>query len=385
MKKNSVILLLAAAVLASVVAWLMQSGSKQKTGSAAETLPGIPSFDLAKVAEVRIRDASGSATLALGAGSWGVRERGGFAAEVGKLASLLKGLAELKPVQSVDVPPSHLDRLGLVDPQHESPKPSDAMDPVGDPGGQKTGTRVTVLDASGKPLADWIVGKVYYPEAGAPPGGMQSGRYYRTPDSNTAFLAGDVARGLTASPADWLEKSLLLPDLQISRIEVKPEGGDEAAWTAAVGEGEHAALQLQGLKKGESPKPGVLPAIEGQLLRLRFDDVQVAAANEGGGEAADFRAVASVRITSRDGSVFDLAFGSETDGLTPLKITKTPGDKSDGSPDAGSTQTDGTIYLVRTFALGQLLSPKSDLLQPPPTPVPSPAPEGNSVGEGSAE
>ncbi len=371
MKKNTLILLVAVAAVAVVTAWLLRTNNQAQSSAKSSEARPLASFSLADATEVFVQGMGGSVTLALDSGKWVVRERGGFTADTGKLASLLRGISELKPIQTLDAPEAYYERLGLANPI--TPTPQGAQEAASTaPDDQKTGLLLRISDSSGKTLAEWIIGKPYYPETSSPLGSFQTGRYYRTvADKPVVILASDVAQGLTANPADWLEKELLLPGVEIVRIESHPASGADSAWVAASGGNTNdTTLALQGLKEGEEERPGAIASLVGQIQRLRFDDIQPASTDQEG--TPEFQAAATARITSKDGTVFDLAFGAEANGMTPVKITRTPGKTSEGNPDTNTPVTDDTIYLVQTFALGQLLAPRSELLQPPPTPTPTP-------------
>lgn len=374
MKKSTVLLLLSVAVVVTVAAWLLRPSPSTTASQKSTISQPVAAFSVTEAAEVSLRDQNHSVTLALDSGSWVVRERARFSADTGKLAGLLKRIATLKSVQTIDAPETYFDRLGLVAPA-EPDAQQDNNEAAPSPDDEKTGTYLRVSDTSGKTIAEWIIGKVYYPQANTRmDASLQFGRYYRTVgDQTLVILAEDVAQGVTANPADWLDKSLLLPDVDPIRIESHPAAGADASWTAAVqGEEQNTSLTLLDIKKGETVKPGTLDSVVAQLKRLRFDDILVPSAENS--QASTFKPVATAKITSKDGSVFDLSFGATDNGFIPLQIVRTPGATADGSPDAGTPKQDTTTYLVRDFALGQLLAPRSELLAPPPTPTPAPTP-----------
>ena len=68
------------------------------------------------VAQIRLYDGKGEATLALKDGRWAVKERGDYSASVQEIGDLLVKLPDLKVVQTESVGASLLPRLNLVAP-----------------------------------------------------------------------------------------------------------------------------------------------------------------------------------------------------------------------------------------------------------------------------
>lgn len=356
MKKQTLIALVVAAVAAVV---LVMVTSRDRGGAATEPTPDATEigFDLAAAASVRIAGPDGGVTLEAENGRWTVAERGGFAADAQKLATLLRAMDSLRPVQTMTVSEPHLGRLGLA-----------ARD-AGDAAPEATGTTLRVSDAEGQVLTEWIVGSEHMPEQGG-----RTGRYFRRPDSQTVHLALEPLRVLSSDPSDWIRKSPLMPDLDVIEVSSAPVGREQEGWT--IGPGAEASRpdsgvedaptpaptpEFQGLAPGESVRDGAVAELIRLLERLRFEDV----VPPGSDRAGEFQVKAVATVTSRDGTSHRIEIGDPGAGdMTPLRVTTTPGGQTDGSPDAGRPTTDPTLYLVPTWSIGRLADPRSEWIEP---------------------
>lgn len=385
MKSKTLIQLLVAAAAAAAVAWWLtrdDAGSDSRTGG--DSTPA--DFQVSAVARIEIRSAGQSATLVAKDGRWQVVERNGFSAGLQKLASLLRALRNLRGVQTVSVADDQLARLDLLD-------PGDAED------GRGSGIKVVLADDEGTALAEWIIGAMLDPQPGS--GTMQSGRYFRVPGSQP-MLTDQSLRNITADPAEWLSKSLVMPDLDVRKVTLTPSAEGADGWTIAAVEqpasdaqpadtanaasanrqpaddpasnGAEPAptptptptptpepepeFEFTGLAEGESVPAGDIDELVRMLERLRFEDVR---ALDGGADG--FQSRATAEVVSADGTLFELTIGEPEDEMTPLLVTTTPGAEADGTPDAGSATSDDVIYLVPNWSLGQLAKPRSEWIE----------------------
>ncbi len=186
----------------------------------ARLLPGLKVSD---VAEVALQDAKSRATLVRNKdNTWGVRERGGYRANVQDISDVLIKFAELKVVQSEAVGPSLLPRLGLAAPAEPPKSPSTtpasatpADKPAADTSG--TGTRVDLRDTAGKTLHTLILGKtVLKKDPGNPlpsaQNGVPAGRYVLVTGASNVAVVSDPLEHAAADPAKWLDKSFFKVD-----------------------------------------------------------------------------------------------------------------------------------------------------------------------------
>ncbi len=167
------------------------------------------------------------------------------------------------------------ERMGVIDP----------LDPDVGQGADVTGTRITLKDAEGKTLADFIIGKpqrqVDEDETASEDGGKQQkkGIYYvRRPDEKEVYLA-EVAIDVSTKFADWIEKDLLdITTSQLREITVNKYSVDEA--TGKVEQGDLSRLtrtsstekwKLEGLDESE----GTVKASVVNAMARALDDLKI--------------------------------------------------------------------------------------------------------------
>ena len=147
------------------------------------------------VADLAITSKSGTFHVHLTNGKWVIPEKNGFPADAAQVRSVATGLAGLEQMEPRTARADWLTYIGLADP---GPK-SDAID-------------VKLSDASGKPMADLLIGHMQ----GMPDDLGRELLYVRKPGDNQSWLA----RGYLApkpDSTDWLDRGIL----QIARDRVK--------------------------------------------------------------------------------------------------------------------------------------------------------------------
>ncbi len=357
MKGSTLVILFLVAVAAVVAVLLLRDSGSNANDSVQQSIE--QELEIAAASKVEIIAADSKVTINQQDGGWQVGERGGFLADTSKLATLLKELADLSATQTIEVAEEQLARLEL-------------NDPVAGVAG--SGTKILISDSEGQKLSEWIAGSQYFPDSPTP--GARSGRYYRQP-GKPVILSMAMLRDLSAQPADWLLKDILLPDLQVSAIEVDFADEQQQGWSistldplphgdkdTATEEGQEATtkepsqpeFQFDGLAEDESIGDTAISELIRRLEGLRFEDVRI--------DDAEFKAAVTAEIVSSDGAVLRLQFAPEKDGMTPLKIiSPVTADEADPTDEELEGQRDNVTYLVNTWALGQLTQPRSEWVE----------------------
>ena len=177
------------AVSVALAAWAV-AGRDLPINAAGQPEPMFPGL-IDRVNEVQtVQVTGGSAGLTLErtpAGSWVVKERGGYPAEAQRVRELALGLANLTLVEAKTARPERLGRLELDDPSKPEAK----------------SRRVELLDKDGKALASAVVGKTKFGLYGA----GRAGVYVRRGGEEQAWLAAgelDVPDTPTAVVPRWV-------------------------------------------------------------------------------------------------------------------------------------------------------------------------------------
>ena len=218
-RKQFLILLALVAVLGGAglaVFWKDLSGYQESGAKiGAKVLPNLKAAD---ATEIRIKDSKTEVTLMSKNGSWSVKERGGYPADVGEISELLAKLVEAKVVQSETVGESLFSRLNL-----------------GEPGKVKegAGTLLELKDKTSKPIAQLIFGKVSLKKDPGNPlpnavDGVPAGRHMLVPDAKTHNVAvvSDPFANVDAKAGKWLAINFFKAD----RIKTLSVGEGAAQW-----------------------------------------------------------------------------------------------------------------------------------------------------------
>jgi hypothetical protein len=174
------------------------------------------------VAQIRLKDGKGEATLALKDGRWAVRERGDYSANVQEIGDLLLKLPDLKVVQTENVGEALLPRLNLLDPGK-----ADKAD--------NAGTLLELSDQSGKVIGSVLLGRKVIKIENSPLPIKQEipvGRYVLVQGSPTVLVLSDALKNADAKPAQWLAKDFF----KAERIKSLTASGEGAQWKIARSE-----------------------------------------------------------------------------------------------------------------------------------------------------
>lgn len=168
------------------------------------------------VAQIRLKDGKGEATLALKDGRWVVRERGDYSASVQEIGDLLLKLPDLKVVQTENVGEALLPRLNLLDPAK-----ADKAD--------NAGTLLELSDKTGKVIGSALLGRKVIKIEPSPLPIKQEipvGRYVLTQGSPTVLVLSDALKNADAKPAQWLARDFF----KAERIKSLTASGEGAQW-----------------------------------------------------------------------------------------------------------------------------------------------------------
>ena len=205
-RKQFLMLLVAVAVLGGAglaMFWKDISGYKESGAKiGAKVLPNLKAAD---ATEIRLKDAKNEVTLVSKKGSWSVKERGGYPADVGEISELLAKLVEAKVVQSEALGESLYPRLNLAEPKDKG-------------SAEGTGTLLELKDKESKPIAKLIFGKVSLKKDPGNPlpnavDGVPAGRWMVAPGTipGAVVLSAPFAN-VDAKAGKWLAKNFFKAD-----------------------------------------------------------------------------------------------------------------------------------------------------------------------------
>ncbi len=233
----------------------------------------LPDLKAADATEIRLKDAKSEITLVSKNGSWGVKERGGYPADVGEISELLAKLVEAKVVQSETVGDSLLGRLSLLDPAKAAAKDGKA---------EGTGTLLEMKDKTGKQIAYLIFGNVSKKKDPGNPlpnavDGVPAGRYMIAPGKmQSVVVVSDPFANVEIRPGRWLAKNFFKAD----RIKSLSGGEGKEQWKIAR-ELEYSQWKFAGGAGQLDPSAAV--GANNALGQLTFSDVSTDAKVEGEG------------------------------------------------------------------------------------------------------
>jgi hypothetical protein len=188
---------------------------------------------------------------------WQVDGRGGYPADFDQLRELVVNLSRLKIGRRFTASTESLTRLSLMPPSASNTS--------------ATGQQITLTDASGKILADVILGQRRETD-----GGEVGGQYLKMADADTVFLVDGSFRFLKTSPAQWLEKEIL--DLEAEEVQSITCYVDDPVTPIYTllrpGKGEPATMTP--VPPGRTADPAKIDQVFDALAPLTLDDVQAA-------------------------------------------------------------------------------------------------------------
>ena len=166
--------------------------------------PGLAAR-LANAQAIEVRRHDGTLTIRrAGPDAWVLPDRAGYPVRPGRVRELLVGLTELRLTEPRTANPDMLDRLGLEEPVRAG----------------ATSSLLRVLDATGNPVAELIVGRRRVRVQGGVPESVN----VRRPGEDQAWLA-EGRLPVDADPQLWIDRDLAnLARERVRRVAVQREG-----------------------------------------------------------------------------------------------------------------------------------------------------------------
>lgn len=253
-----------------IVALLVLGGAglylrRQDTAKLAESKLGmggkvLGKFDLTSVAGVRIQSGTNQLNLAREGETWVVRERGGYPAGNQPLADLFSKLDELKVTRPLELGPSRLAALDLVEPD------------------KGAGVQLDLLGADGKKLKSLLLGKSHKSGGGddnSPMGGggFPNGRYVMVDgDIKSVALVSEPLTSVDTRAEDWVSKDFFKVELP-KRVEIVRAEATNSFTLSRTNE--FAEWTLEGAKPEEKLDPAKVSLFGSILSAPTFTDVIV--------------------------------------------------------------------------------------------------------------
>ena len=297
-----------------------------------------------RIVEIGITNKSGGFHIRLVKDKgWVVAERNSFPADANAVKAMVAGMANLEAVEPKTSRADWLDLLGLGAP---------------DKGGEAT--RISLADASGKPIADLLVGHTQ--ETADAEG--RNDLYVRRTGENQAWRA----RGfLSAKPAigDWLDKNVMdVTRDRIATTSVTPAVGPNYAVVRTAKD--QPDFQLLDLPKGrELAYGGVADTVASAIVGFTFDDV--AAASD-----VDFAKATALTSRTFDGLIVNVKVAAKGGAQWASVSAQAATNEKMAEAKAINARTVGWAFKLPQFKADMFLSTRDSLLKPPPGAAPAP-------------
>jgi len=360
MRPRTLILLIAVAAVAVLATMMLERGPVRVTDSPAAGLlyPALKE-QLNDIEQIRLSTGEKSVSLEKTGTGWIVPQKGGYAADSGKIRQMLLRLAETKILETKTSNPDLYPRLGVAD--------QDAEDGAG-----------TLLSLGPPADARLVVGNR---------DDRAGGTYVRRAGESASYLVGTEIPA-DASPLDWVDREVLdIDSASVRKLTIRHSDG-EVLELLRVGD----QLVAAGVPEGrELSGPGATQPMARLLSPLRLDDVQPASEFD----AADPQATVDVhlddgqRITARAWQTGEERWMAFDVTLDPAEPTAAAHDgesaESEGDPSPSDKTSDepltpgradpesvarqdaalaGWVYRVPVYKYDQAVRRMEDLLKP---------------------
>lgn len=366
-KTGFLILTAVTAALIAGAAALRPAETTTAPAAGARFFPDLDAKAVNAVDRLRVTAEARSFTLERKAGTWFVKEKGGYPATFARVKEALVSLSQLKQFERKTSDPSRYDKLDLEDPDKKG----------------ASSKRLTAF-AGDKTVADVIVGKSNAKE-------ILFGRslvYVRLPGDRQSWLAAGDPK-LAAEIGDWLDRAVL--DVKTGRIrevvQTAANGGD-AAEPARVIVGKDKAgdenFRLRNMPEGREIKgERFLRYIGESLDKLTLEDVKPAGEIDFAGKAAGgavFRTFDGLVVTAKlartgkpdEDDKYWMTFEAGVDESALLKDKPKaesglkPADEVRKEAAAINARTAGWAYKVSSTVTRFMRYTMADILKPPP-------------------
>lgn len=318
--RNSVILAIVA-VIVLVAGWVFGPATQPSaaTSTSAGTLV-FPNLAPQLQAAARVTITHQGKTLVIARqpdDSWGLADRDGFRVQQDKLRGLLTGLTELRMTEPRTADPKLYSRLGVGDAS----------------GATATSSLVRVLDKSGKPIAELIVGHSrHYTSGGTPPS-----VYIRRPGEAQSWLA-EGSLSVDAAPDLWFDRDIAnVPKDQVASVTVTrhdPIMGD-AVLDFALVDGKPALTSPVDHPELDAYRVG---DVFDSLDQLTLTDVQPVAKQPG-------EPIGTAKITTKDGMTVDVTVYKANKDIW-IRLAATGEGKAKTAADALNKRAAGWTFQI---------------------------------------
>lgn len=271
-------------------------------------------FPFNAVAQIDIKNGTNQLDLVKKDDLWRVHQRGDYPANFSQISEFLLKARDLKVVQSEEVGPSQLPRLGLASGQ-----------------GSNAAVIVEFKDQAEKPIRTLLLGKKDMKKSSGASqfGGDESfaqGRWVKVGDGSSVALISDPLDNMEPKPDDWLNKDFFRVE-KARAIEVDfPVVTNSWKLTR---DSETADWKLADAKKGEELDSSKVSGVSSPFSSPNFSDVKPGTNLEESGTNKP----TTVKISTFDNFDYTITLGAKTndDYLTTLAVAaqlpkeRTPG------------------------------------------------------------
>lgn len=300
------ILIVAVVVIGGAALFLHKKQSNAwstNSGEAGKKLLG--DFQVNDVAHIAIKEGTNELNLVKKDDLWRVYERGDYPANFQQISEFLLKARDLKIVQTEEIGPSQLGRMGLAPGQ-----------------GSNAAVVVEFRDQNDKPIRTLLLGKKHMKKpTGAPSqfegeDGFPDGRYVQVgQDSKMVDVISDPLDNMEAKPDQWLDKDFFRVE-KPKAIEVDMPVSTNS-WKLAR-ETESGEWKLASGNKGEELDSSKVSGVSSPFTSPSFNDVIPGAK----ADPAGTNKPTVVKIQTFDGFNYDITLGAKTndDYLTTLTV-----------------------------------------------------------------
>ena len=277
-------------------------------------------FPFNDVAHIDIKNGTNELNLEKKNDLWRVHERGDYPANFSQISEFLLKARDLKVVQSEEIGPSQLPRMGLATGQ-----------------GSNAAVVVEFKDQAEKPIRTMLLGKKDMKKSSGRSqfGGDESfadGRWVKVGDGSSIALISDPLENMEPKPDEWLNKDFFRVE-KAKTIEVDfPVATNSWKLTR---DSETADWKLANAKKGEELDSSKVSGVSSPFSSPNFSDVKPGTNLEESGTNKP----TTVKISTFDNFDYTITLGTKTndDVLTTVAVSaqlakeRTPG--KDEKPD----------------------------------------------------
>lgn len=344
---SAVSVLLALGLYASTNRW-----SAGKVEGAA-FLPEL-SKNINSVTAIEVTQGGSTLTLERAGQAWNVRDRAGYPAKAEAARALLLALAQS---QLIETRTSVRDKLSLLELEDPAAKDSKSR-------------RVRVLDGSGKPISDVVLGKARHDAFGSGKGGI----YVRRTSETQSWLATGDPR-VTSDIKDWVETKVFASDAaKVTKLTIENPGEEALVIERAPPESKEAAeakdpkgppkppakeskFRLANMPADKKLKQGVtIDSIVDGLGSITLDDARKLDATPSGDN------VQVVKLESEGGPTVTFRFRKDGDASW-ISLTAAGEGEAKKAADELNAVAKGWEYKIPTWKAEQIGKRRADLFE----------------------